>query len=91
MQLENNKTKCFCNPNYDIRNKCEPKCIDKNTLLEFNNCSERISTMCFLIWNQYDLYQKAINNDFSFLSTEYNMSQSDIQKVIKMFKEEMNE
>lgn len=77
---------CDCKPNWDVRSKCEPECV-ANTLEEFNKCPERISTMLFWIGNQYNLYQMALRNDFSFLD-KYKMSKTDVAKVIKLFMED---
>jgi hypothetical protein len=88
---KNRKSRCNCKPEWDIRSKCEPECIQKNSLKEFNVCPERINTMIFWIENQYDLYQRAEKNDFSFLRDKYNMSEQDIAEVIKLYKESNSE
>lgn len=79
---------CDCENLGDIRSMCEPECLMKNTLEEFNKCPARVSTMVFWIWNQDRLYERAIKYDFKFLRDEYKMSKTDIIQIINNFLEE---
>jgi hypothetical protein len=46
----------YCKFNWDTRCCCEPNCPKKNSITQFNNCSQKINTLYFHIFNNYDIY-----------------------------------
>lgn len=45
-----------CNDSFDVRCCCESNCQQKNTITQFNKCSQKISTLYFHIGNNYNVY-----------------------------------
>jgi hypothetical protein len=76
-----------CKGNWDVRCRCEINCPEKNSVAQFLACSQRISSMAFWIANEYELYKKAIEGDFTYLD-QFDFSDEDKIGIITAFQED---
>ena len=81
------KHKCNCKSGMDVKDLCEPECLTKNSLKQFQKCPMRLSTMNFWICNQTNLYERAVRYDFSFLE-RYGLPKEENRVIMKTFMEE---
>ena len=52
-----------CKNNTDIRCCCVPNCLNKNSMKQFNVCPQKISTLIYIIFNDYTINNELIENE----------------------------
>ena len=52
-----------CKSNTDIRCCCEPNCLNKNSMKQFNVCPQKISTLIYIIFNDYTTNKDLIEEE----------------------------
>ena len=52
-----------CKSNTDIRCCCEPNCLNKNSMKQFNLCPQKINTLIYIIFNDYTTNKDLIEEE----------------------------
>jgi len=77
-----------CQPHWDVRCCCEWNCPSKNTKKQFMACQQKLSTIYFMLGNDYGLYTLVEEGEWDEIKRFFKLKRGEIRQLKEWWDED---